>query len=58
MRLVVCDSMRSAKTEGEGGSGIEAPYEREVRGVRVVSGGSESELVWFLVYRSNGGHEP
>lgn len=48
LRLVVWVSIRSARTAGEGGSGIERDNERAVCGVRVV-GGSGSELEDMLL---------
>lgn len=46
-------SIRSARTAGEGGSGIERENERAVCGVRVVTG-SASELEDALLKGPNG----
>ena len=52
-RDVVWFSILSARTEGDGGRGIERAKERVVRGVRVAKGGgSESDLGSFVRART------
>lgn len=45
VNVAVSDSIRSTRTEGEGGRGVERNKERVARGVRAAKGkGSESDL--------------